>query len=110
MGKLGHGRGSARGDVASRERVASGREPEGSETLPAHEDSTPREDVGLSERERQLEAQLEEAYAEVLRLRQERFEVVYTATWLIVRPLLRMEEALAGLARRLLGRDGAPRD
>lgn len=83
-----------------------------SKVLSTSEDPTPSDagtEASLSERERLLEKQLAEAYGEVLRLRQERFEVVYTATWLVVRPLLRMEEALAGLARRLMGRDGAPR-
>lgn len=61
----------------------------------------------LADQEQALEQQLRHAYDEVLQLRKERFEVVYTATWLVVRPLLRLEEALRSVARRLFGRAGA---
>jgi glycosyltransferase involved in cell wall biosynthesis len=54
----------------------------------------------LSEQERLLEHQLRYLYAEVLQLKKERYEIIYTASWLIVRPLLRLEQALARLARR----------
>lgn len=61
----------------------------------------------LAAQEQALEQRLRHAYDEVLQLRKERFEVVYTATWLVVRPLLRLEEALRSVARRLFGRTGA---
>ncbi len=55
----------------------------------------------LVERERLLEHQLQYLYAEVLQLKKERYEIIYTASWLIVRPLLRLEEALSRFARGL---------
>lgn len=55
----------------------------------------------LSEQERLLEHQLRYLYAEVLQLKRERYEIIYTASWLIVRPLLRLEQALGSFARRL---------
>lgn len=57
----------------------------------------------LAEQERLLEHQLRQLYAEVLQLKKERYEIIYTASWVIVRPLLRLEQALGGLARRLFG-------
>ena len=74
-------------------------------------DKAPPPDAGsqgtLADQEQALERRLRHAYDEVLQLRKERFEVVYTATWLVVRPLLRAEEALGRFARRLFGRIGA---
>ncbi len=78
--------------------------------MPTSDEAPPRGaggDRSPEEQERLLERQLRHAYDEVLQLRKERFEVVYTATWLLVRPLLRAEEALAAFARRLLGRGNA---
>ena len=78
--------------------------------MPSIERAPPRDagsDNTLAERERLVEHQLRHYYDEVLQLRKERFEVVYTATWLVVRPLLRAEEALGRFARRLFGRIGA---
>lgn len=74
--------------------------------MPTSGDAAPRGDASeeaLAEQERLIEDQLRCAYDDVLRLRKERFETVYTATWLIVRPLLRAEEALRRLAGRLAG-------
>lgn len=74
--------------------------------MPTSEDGAPRgaeSQAALAEQERLIEDQLRRAYDDVLRLRKERFETVYTATWLIVRPLLRAEEALRRLAGRLAG-------
>jgi glycosyltransferase involved in cell wall biosynthesis len=71
--------------------------------LPTPDDAAQRDAAALSEQERLIEHQLRYFYDEVLQLRKERFEVVYTASWLVVRPLLRFEEALVGLTRRLLG-------
>ncbi len=65
------------------------------------EDSARDAPSGLAEQERFLEHQLEYLYAEVLQLKRERYEIIYTASWLVVRPLLRLEEALGSLARRL---------
>ncbi len=78
--------------------------------MPTPDDAPPRDagsDKTLAEQERLIEHQLRHYYDEVLQLRKERFEVVYTATWLVVRPLLRAEEALRRFARRLFGRIGA---
>jgi glycosyltransferase involved in cell wall biosynthesis len=75
--------------------------------LPIPDDAAPRDagpDTPLSEQERLLEHQLRYFYDEVLQLRKERFEIVYTASWLVVHPLLRLEEALVGLGRRFFGR------
>jgi glycosyltransferase involved in cell wall biosynthesis len=66
------------------------------------------ESFRLAEQERLLEHQLRYLYDEVLQLRKERYEIIYTASWLIVRPLLRAEEALVGLVRRLVSRPRAP--
>lgn len=61
------------------------------------------EDTPLSQQEGLLDYQLRYFYDEVLQLRKERFEIVYTASWLVVRPLLRLEETLVQLARRAFG-------
>lgn len=62
----------------------------------------------LAEQEGLLAHQLQYLYAEVLQLKKERYEIIYTASWLVVRPLLRLEEALAGFARRLFSAAPAP--
>lgn len=62
----------------------------------------------LAEQERLLEHQLRHLYDETLQLKKERYEIVYTASWLLVRPLLRAEEALVGFVRRLFARPEAP--
>ncbi|MGJ0506807.1 MAG: glycosyltransferase family 4 protein [Methylocystis sp.] len=69
-----------------------------------------RDDVSmrLEERERILEHQLGYLYDEVLQLKKERYEITYTASWLLVRPLLRAEEALVGFVRRLFARGSQP--
>lgn len=66
-------------------------------------------DTPLSQQERLLEYQLRYFYDEVLQLRKERFEVVYTASWLVVRPLLRLEEILVSFGRRVFGRSAQAR-
>jgi glycosyltransferase involved in cell wall biosynthesis len=55
----------------------------------------------FAEQERLLGHQLRYLYAEVLQLKKERYEIVYTASWLVVRPLLRLEQALGAFIRRL---------
>lgn len=62
----------------------------------------------LAEKERLLEHQLKYLYDEVLQLKKERYEIVYTASWLIVRPLLRAEEALVGFVRGLFPKAPEP--
>lgn len=57
--------------------------------------------AALAARERLLEHQLRHHYREIAQLRKERYEIVYTASWLVVRPLLWAEERLAAFARRL---------
>jgi glycosyltransferase involved in cell wall biosynthesis len=62
----------------------------------------------LAEKERLLEHQLRHLYDEVLQLKKERYEIIYTASWIIVRPLLRAEEALVRFVRRLFASAEAP--
>jgi glycosyltransferase involved in cell wall biosynthesis len=66
----------------------------------------------LEERVRLLEHQLDYLRAELLHLVHEREKNVYSAAWLIFRPLRRLEAALVDavtpLLRRLLGRAAAP--
>lgn len=72
--------------------------------MQAHDDytSSPKDlSSKLAEQERLLEHQLRYLYDEVLQLKKERYEIHYTASWLIARPLLRIEEALVGLSRRI---------
>lgn len=62
----------------------------------------------LSEQERLLEHQLRYLWDEIRQLKKERYEIIYTASWLLVRPLLRMEEALVSFVRRTFsGKAGA---
>jgi glycosyltransferase involved in cell wall biosynthesis len=76
--------------------------------LPTPDEAAPRDAAtDLAEQERLIEHQLRYFYDEVLQLRKERFEVVYTATWLVVRPLLWLEERLVGGVRGLFRR-GSP--
>lgn len=54
----------------------------------------------LAEQERLLEHQLQYLYNEILQLKKERYEIIYTASWHVARPLLWLEETLVGFARK----------